>query len=75
MVLDGSYIVITLTDSSLMESKSDLRTVFPEPQVTWDSDEEGSATLNGRSLESLKQFDTDEFPEGGLTAWTTALGV
>ena len=51
-------------------------TFFSEHQAPWEKDEErsvASVTLNGGSVGSLPL--SDEFPEGGLTAWTTAFGV
>ncbi|OJA21397.1 hypothetical protein AZE42_01919 [Rhizopogon vesiculosus] len=59
-----------------MESQSSTRTVFTEPRAFGDEDKEDSEIL---ASPVVKHSDTpsplDEFPEGGLTAWTTTFGV
>ena len=59
-----------------MASEPSTRTVSTEPRVAFEEDKEGSETLEGCPVveDSDSPSPSDEFPEGGLTAWTTAFG-
>jgi hypothetical protein len=65
-----------------MASESRTPTVFTEPRVSCEEEKEGEEEKGSETLEGspvVKDFDppspSDEFPDGGLTAWTTAFGV
>ncbi|OAX33541.1 MFS general substrate transporter [Rhizopogon vinicolor AM-OR11-026] len=60
-----------------MESKPSLRTAFTQPRVSCGEDKEGAEISH--VFQMVEHSDSlslsDEFPEGGLKAWTTAFGV
>ncbi|OJA11088.1 hypothetical protein AZE42_08769 [Rhizopogon vesiculosus] len=55
-------------------AESETQVDFTEPQIAYQENKEGSAILEEGKHPDLPSSSQDEFPEGGLAAWATAIG-
>jgi hypothetical protein len=53
---------------------SETQADFTESQIAYQENQEGSATLQEGKHSDLPSSPQDEFPEGDLAAWATAIG-